>query len=191
MRISVVTAASEYPVTLAEAKAHLRVDDTNEDDLILALIGAATDWAEQYCRRSFMAQTLRLTMDQFPSDEICIPRNPVQSVSSVKYVDQTGTQQTLSTSLYDIDLTEPARIAPVWGTTWPIARNQLGAVTVDFVAGYEAGSPGRDDVPVGIKAAIKLAITDLYEHRSAHMIDQLYCNPAVVGLLSRFRLVKL
>jgi uncharacterized phiE125 gp8 family phage protein len=188
----VTTAAAAQPVSLDEAKAHLRVDSDDEDDLITSLIEAATDLAEQYCRRAFMPASFRLGLDRFPAYDIRLPRNPVISVDSITYLDEGGTERTLSASEYLTDLaSEPARITPTYGNTWPTTRGTIGAVKVNFTAGYSGASPDRDSVPEGVKAAIKLLVADFYQHRSAQSAEALEKNPAVVALLSRFRLLSL
>lgn len=190
--LTVTTPATAQPVSLTEAKAHLRVDSSDEDDLISALIEAATDWAQEYTRRAFVPASFRLGLDCFPAYGIRLPRNPVIRVDSITYLDEGGTERTLSTSEYLTDLdSEPARITPTYGNTWPTTRIQIGAVKVNFTAGYDDASPAQDSVPEGIKAAIKLVLTDLFEHRSAALVQTAERNPAVVSLLSRFRILSL
>ena len=152
------------PVTLAEAKMHLRVDDdsTSEDALILALIRAAREWVEDYCRRSLVSRTITLRMDCFPG-EILLPRGPVSSVTSVQYVDADGATQTVSASNYQTDLySVVARILPVLGVVWPQVKNgAVNSVIVTYVAGYATAT----ELPRSIKAAILLIVGHLFEHR--------------------------
>lgn len=158
--LSVVTPPSTEPVTLVEAKAQLRVDTSDDDDDIEAMISAARSAAEGYTRRALWQQTLKLTLDEFPA-VIRLPRPPVQSVSSIEYVDADGATQTLASSLYRLDSnSEPGRITPAWGETWPTTRHVTGAVTVTYVAGYTASN-----LPPAIKRAILRIISDLYDQR--------------------------
>jgi hypothetical protein len=60
-----VTEPAVNPVTLEEAKAHLRIDSDAEDDLISALITAATRWAEDYCDRTFCYTQWKMSVDSF------------------------------------------------------------------------------------------------------------------------------
>src|SRR5262249_3097068 len=114
--------------------------ELNDDNAIIdSLVTAARDYCERFCGRAFLTQTLKWTMDSFGPDPLeserffafapplsmvhRFPRSPVQSVSSVQYLDTAGTLQTLSSSLYRTDLiTEPARIVPIWGQVWPITQ---------------------------------------------------------------------
>ena len=163
MALKLITPASTYPVTLAEAKLHLRVDTADEDTLITALITAATEMAEQKTGRAIMTQTLELTLDAFP-EAFELTRVPVQSVTSVKYYDTTGTQQTLSNTLYALDAADDfgfAHISPVYGGTWPTTRDQINAVAVRYVAGYADAA----SVPQSIKNWILLMVSTMYANR--------------------------
>ncbi len=94
----VVTAPAESPVSLAEVKVHLRVDDDTEDALLGAMIRGAAETAELYLGRSLMTQTLRLSLDLVSAEPERIPwrsaprivelaRPPVQSIASVSTYD--------------------------------------------------------------------------------------------------------
>ena len=79
-----------------------------------------------------------------------------------KYVDENGSEQTLSSSLYSLDKeSEPARLNPVYGESWKTTQTQNNAVTIEFTAGYA----DADSVPGAIKAAILLLVGFLYENR--------------------------
>jgi uncharacterized phiE125 gp8 family phage protein len=164
MSLKLVTAASTYPVTLAEAKLHLRVDSTDEDTLITALITAATEMCEQATGRALMTQTWLLTLDEFPA-EIELTRVPVQSVTSVTYTDTDGAVQTLSTGsnwrLLDLGDFSFARIVPVYGYEWPATREQNNVVSVQYVAGYANAAA----VPQPIKQWVLLMIASMFDNR--------------------------
>jgi uncharacterized phiE125 gp8 family phage protein len=165
MAIVLITAPAEEPITLAQAKEHLRAtDSTSEDALIATLIRAARQRVENYTWRRLITQTVDYTLDEFcSSDEVIeLPCAPVQSVTHVKYYDTAGVEQTLLSTLYQVDSkSEPARIAPAYAQTWPTIREQLNAVTIRVVCGYGLAAA----VPSVIKAAMLLIIGHLYEHR--------------------------
>jgi len=176
--LKLVTGPSVEPVTLSEAKTHMRVDHDDEDSLISALIVAAReriDGKEGILNRAIIQQTWELTLDDEFPDEIEIPLPPLQSVSSITYVDTDGDTQTLAADQYRvIDSVEPARIVPANDVTWPTPREQTEAIMVKFVAGHEdsGASPQdlADNVPQVIKQAILLTVSHWYEHREAvHM----------------------
>ena len=165
MALKLITAASALAVSLADAKLHLRVDASDEDTLITAMITAATGMAQQKTNRAVMPQTWELTLDAFPS-AFELTRLPAASVTSLKYVDENGTQQTLGSSLYTLDNASdysPAYVVPAYATAWPASRGQANAVALRYVAGYADAASVPDD----IKSWIKMQVTAMFENRSA------------------------
>lgn len=148
---------SGLPYTLAEAKRALDVGDQTDASLdteIQELIAPAVAMVENDSQRALMPQTWQLKLDSFP-DIIELRRPPVTAVSSVTYVDEDGTSQTLAASSYTTDLTSaPALIARE--DTWPPTDERPAAVSVTFTAGY-AG-----EIPREAWAAIGLALQSLY-----------------------------
>jgi uncharacterized phiE125 gp8 family phage protein len=152
--ITQTTAPTEEPVTLAEMKLHLRQDFDTDDDLISGLIAA--------CRRT---ASWTLYLDRWPADRVIRPpRPPLASVTSVKYIDTDGTQQTLASDQYDVDTDlEPGRISEAYGVSWPNHRDQDQAIEIEYVAGFGAASA----VPDIYKAAIKILAGHWYQSREA------------------------
>lgn len=173
--ITLVTAPSVEPVSLKDAKAHLRIDaDKDEEDkLVLATITAARRFAESYCSRSLVQQTFDLKLDCFPSAGVIdVPRPPLVSVTSIVYVDGGGATQTLSASAYQVDAaSEPGRIYPAWGYWWPVVQyGRLNAITIRCVAGYAPSGTSTDyteNIPGEIKSALLMLVGHLYEHRES------------------------
>lgn len=186
MRVRVLTPPATEPLTLAEAKLHLRVDGTDEDDYITALIVAARESAQHELGRALITQTLRLTLDAFPADggiELLMP--PVQSITQVQYVDAAGATQTLLGSAYSLDaVSQPSWLLPAYGTTWPATREQANAVWVDYVAGY--GAAGA--VPQPVKQWMLLAIGDMYANRERSGEKAAVPHGFVAGLLDPYRI---
>ena len=163
MALKLITPPTTFPIDLASAKLHCRVDIADDDTLITALITAATEMAEQKTGRAIMTQTLELTLDAFP-EAFELTRVPVQSVTSVKYYDTTGAQQTLSNTLYALDAADDfgfAHISPVYAGVWPNTRDQINAVAVRYVAGYADAA----SVPQSIKNWILLMVSTMYANR--------------------------
>lgn len=188
MALKVITPPAAEPLTLAEAKAHLRVDGIDEDSYITALIVAARQGAESVTGRALMTQTLELAMDAFP-DLISIPRPPLASITSITYVDEDGVTQTLAPSAYAVNShAQPAAIAPVYGTAWPATRAQANAVLVRYVAGYATAA----DVPQEIKQWMLLRIGMLFENRESVAAGvQFSALPFVDSLLDPYRVWEL
>lgn len=173
MALKLITPPASYPITLVEAKAHVRevVDDFNTE--ITSFIAAATAHAEAFLGRALIDQTLELTIDAFPTNEIQIPRPPLIEIISVKYDDADGDEQTLATSGYVIDdQSEPAWLIPA-SNIWPATFDGINAVRVRYRAGYlNTDSPATENVPADIKAAIKLYVGSLYANREHIVIGQ-------------------
>ena len=203
MPMQLITPPAAEPVSLAEAKLHLRVDFDEDDALIQALISAARQSAEMLTQRQLVTARWRMVLDSFPGSglmgvpagqtftlpahAILIPKSPLQSVVEICYLDMAGVSQVMPSDHYTVDKAcEPGRITPVFGQIWPIALPQIGAVSVIFDAGYGSAA----DVPEGLKSWIKLRLGSLYAHREevASMargrIDPL---PFVDGLLDPYK----
>ncbi|MGQ0589312.1 MAG: head-tail connector protein [Sphingosinicella sp.] len=165
MGLKLITAPALEPVSLAEARAHCRVDLPDDDGLLAGYILAARQWAETYLRRALVTQTFELTLEGF-SPEIVLPRPPHQSVTSIQYLDGAGTLQTLAASEYQVDLSSgslAARIRPAYLKTWPTTRlDSYDAVRVRYVAGYGANPWNGPDA---IRSAILLLLGHLYRFR--------------------------
>lgn len=139
------TGPATEPVSRAEAKRWLRIDDdvTDHDDEIDQLVSEARARAERVTGRALVTQTWKLRLDRFPCYDGAVFVNlpPLASVSSITYVDTDGATQTLSAALYQVDAySQPGRIAPAYDESWPDTREQLNAVTITFVAGVAAAS---------------------------------------------------
>lgn len=167
MAWTVTTAPSIEPVTLTEAKEHLGFDSDAANSTISGMIVAARRKVEELEWRSLITQTITLELDGFPSASgaVYLPRPPLQSITSIQYVDADGETQTLAAADYDVDTTsEPGRVKPSYGNTWPVTREQMNAVTIVYVAGY---GDDRADVPADTRAAIKLLMAHLWTNREA------------------------
>lgn len=170
--------ATVEPLTLAQAKLHLRVTHDADNDLITALIKAARQVAENRLRVSFLTQTWTLELDAWPAGGVIELRNgPVQSVTTLKYYDVDGVQQTLTSGTdYQMDLTSrPARVAVEPGTTWPsVETGRQHPIEVIYTAGYGDAS---SDLDTAIPRGLLLILADLYLNREDSAPTQLYQVP--------------
>jgi len=160
MTLRLITAPTAEPVSLETAKSFLRVDVAADDALITSLLLAAREQGEELSRRAFLTQTWEMTFDDWPSDSLLpMPRPRLQSVTSVKYLDEDAVEATWTD--YTVDArSEPGRI--IFHSLPSAALLESGAITVRFAAGYGATSA---DVPERIKAAILSLVAYWYETR--------------------------
>ena len=179
MNIKILARGTSEPVTLAEAKLHLRVDLSDDDALITAMISAARDMVERYTSRTLIYTAYRLTMDNWPYD-IELPRSPAIEAAAnlvtgiayitprIRYYDGDGNQQTMTYAANDfevlLDNNPPLLVLPPSGM-WPIMYPlQRGAIEIDWIAGYGSASTG---IPQLLRLAIMMLVAHWYEHREA------------------------
>jgi len=179
-RTKIATAAAATPVTLTEAKAHLRVDFSTDDTLITTLINVATEYAEKRLGRALISQTWDMYFNDWDEalandcdgENIYIPFSPLASITHIKYYDTSNVQQTITSTEYDVDIiSEPGlvKLSAAATSGWPALYNRPNAIVVRFVAGYGAAST---NVPETIRAAIKLLISHFYENREGVVTGQ-------------------
>ena len=160
------------PVSLDEAKAHLRVTSADEDAYIASLITAAREWCEGFQQRAYVTQTRKLVLDRFPGGcAIYLPRPPLQSVTSIVYTDSEGAQYTVDADSYIVDTdAEPGRIVLAYGASWPsVTLRPAAGVEITYVAGYGDAS----DVPQKVKQAMLLLVGHWYEQREAVLVGSI------------------
>lgn len=147
--INRTTGPGDDPVTLAEAKAKLRLTGTTHDEELTRQLKAATELTEQATARAIITQSYTVYLDKFPEDPILLHRKPIQSVTSIKYQDEDDVQQTLASSVYIFDQ-HRREITLDYNQTWPNVLEQRNAIEILYVAGYGDASA----VPSAIKEAV-------------------------------------
>jgi uncharacterized phiE125 gp8 family phage protein len=167
------TSPAVEPVTVAEAKAHLRVDVSDDDTYIGTLITAAREWCEQYLDRTLVNTQWVMRFDSFPPDgtqDIELPRPPMSlagttTAVSLTFTSETGGTQAYSTASFRVDRNStPGAVKTLYGQTWPPHLMDDNAVSVTWWAGY--GSAGSS-VPAAVRHAILMVVGILYEKRAA------------------------
>jgi uncharacterized phiE125 gp8 family phage protein len=185
----IVTQPSLEPLTLPEAKLHLRETSDTQDGLIWPLIRVAREEVERLTGRATLTTTYRDVLDAFPpyttaiawSDNrwsgldlatrspyaIHLMRSPLLAVSSVQYYDGDGTLQTLNAANYVTDATmEPGRVAPAAGFSWPATQSRPGAVRINYTAGYATAAA----MPASVIHAMRLLVGHWYENRETVLV---------------------
>jgi uncharacterized phiE125 gp8 family phage protein len=163
------------PVTLTEAKAQCRVDGSDEDTLITSYVKSSRQLVEEYTGTKLVSQTCVLRCSSF-ADLCDLPIAPIASVTSVTYLDTAGTEQTLSTDVYEAILTglEP-HIRLKVNQSWPSVRTASDAIRVTVTAGYST-------VPEPIRHAMLLCISAFFDGRATGDLPE-----GVHSLLSNYR----
>jgi uncharacterized phiE125 gp8 family phage protein len=161
-----LTQPSVEPLTLAEAKAHLREVGTSEDAYITALIPVARQQAENIMRRTIITSSWVKTEDRFPA-AIRLPMGRVQSITEVRYRDPDGVDLVMAPVGYTLDNSgdgRPAWLYPSADYDWPDTWDQPNGVAVTYSAGF---GPTAADVPEPIKQWMLLTIGTHFAHREA------------------------
>jgi len=162
-----VTDPSVEPISLAEAKIYLKVDDTTEDALITLLIKAARIRCEKETGRQLITTVIDHYFDEFPDKDECydflLYGCPVNSITSVKYYDDSDVQQTLANTVYLLDgVSAPARVSLMYGQSWPSTSERANAIEIKTSCGYGAAG---SNVPAALIAGMYLHLGHLYENR--------------------------
>lgn len=165
MAYKIIEDVETEPVTLEEARTHLRIEPFGtpavhpDDDYIEMLITSARQWCEEYTGKILATKTVEIAYDDFPENAIELPPSPVSSIVSVKYVDTSGAEQTVSSSLYAVDSYQlPNFLLLTYGNEWPETLGTPNNVKIRMVVGSTINMP--------IKSAILLLVGSLYENRS-------------------------
>lgn len=178
-------------VTLAEAKAHCRIDDADSDGVLTNLINAAESYLDGYSGilgRALVNQTWVQNYDSF-CDRMSLPVGIASSITTMKYYDTSNVQQTLASSVYQLltdDLGSYVTLKP--SQVWPQPYSREDAVEITWVSGYGAAA---SNVPAAIRAAALLLVGHWYENRENVVIGQTVAElpMAVNSLLAPFRRV--
>lgn len=194
MALKIITPPATEPISLEEMMNFSRIATDADVITMEAMITTARQEAEKITRRQLITATWELRLDRFPggsqfgpryiqagppnelipgrgeADTIYLPMPPLQSVTTLKYLDSANVEQTLTENTdYLVDTySEPARITPAYGEVWPTIYPVIHAVRIRFVAGYGANDT---DVPESIRQWIKVCAGNLYENRELDIVS--------------------
>ncbi|MDR3373170.1 MAG: head-tail connector protein [Ancalomicrobiaceae bacterium] len=192
MTAALISPPATEPVLLAEAKAHLKVEIADDDDLIGALITAARVHVEAATRRVLITQSWRIYRDDWPdSGEIALPVTPLQSVDEVIVYDSVGEPVTLSAAKYQVDIASiPARLRLKASPATVKPGEPLNGIEIDVTAGYGASGVA---VPQPLRLAIMVLVARWYEFRDATAIGTVPASvaPGFEALIAPYRVLRL
>ncbi|CDZ43189.1 Bacteriophage QLRG family DNA packaging [Neorhizobium galegae bv. officinalis] len=163
--VSVKTRPTAELVPLATLKSWLSVEHSDDDALLGQMLRGAIDRIDgpQGIGVAMMRQTWRKSMDAFRSC-IHLPGAPVKGISAITYLDPDGQPQTVEAADFHLDTdSEPARLVPAAGKSWPATACMPGAVKVD----YELGETDPSAVPGDLIDAVALLVAHRYQNREA------------------------
>lgn len=188
MSIEIITPATLFPVTLDEAKAHLRVDFDEDDTYINSLIKSATATAENYLNYKLLSTTVKEYRSAFEKEmRLCFPN--VTAISEIKYLDSSETETDATITDFALLSTfRPSRLILKTGKELPSTFSRPDAVRIIYVTGKATAT----EIDSSIKHAILLIVGDYYENREdIHHVGRtnyLRVRPASQRLLDPFRL---
>ena len=193
METTLKTAPVAEPISLDEAKRHVRIDidETDHDDYLQDLITVAREQVETITWRKLVTQTWYAYLQEWPRGKyIELPFGKLQTVTAVKYTDVDGDESTQDNTEYIVGTDyQKGRITLADGYTWPSETlYPSNPIEVEFVCGYGLAV----SVPPQIKHAIKMIISELFENRETSIIGVSFQEMEIVNnLLSNFRLNEL
>ncbi|MGD9866731.1 MAG: head-tail connector protein [Hyphomicrobiales bacterium] len=189
MALLLTTPPAVEPLSLAEAKAHLRLDGDDEDALVTSLIATARTHVERTLDLALLTQGWSLLLDRWPdAGPVGIPLAPVQSVTSVEVADAGGGKETFAAEHYFLDAAStPARLTPTGSQPWPRPGRRAAGIEIAFTAGF---GDEADDVPPPIRQALLLLAAHWFETREPVSLAGAVEVPATVAaLLAPYRRV--
>jgi uncharacterized phiE125 gp8 family phage protein len=190
MALVMTSAPALEPVTVAEAKAHLRVDGEAEDTLIASLILTSRLHIETAVGLALITQSWRLQLDRWPDGrDVELPLRPLQSVDEVRLIDAAGDPTIITASQYLVDV---ASMLPrlVRRSALPQPGQEARGIEIDITAGY---GDAAGDVPAPLRQALLLLVAHWYEHRDPIEIgaDDMAVPSVVSELLAPFKVPRL
>lgn len=207
-----VTPPAVEPVTLAQAKAHMRITDADSDSFIIPLIREAREILEQISGLALITQGWLLTIDNWPGGlggpwwsgtrvgsinelygglaTIELPCYPLQTVDSVTTYDQANlaTVVNIANTFYVDTQSRRGRLALKSGAVWPTALRQISGVQIAYTAGY---GDTHVAVPEPLKRAIRVMVMYLFEHRGNCGARDAYNKSGAAEILRLYRDVRI
>jgi uncharacterized phiE125 gp8 family phage protein len=188
MSALLLTAPAVEPLSLAEAKAFLRVETSDDDDVIGALIASARGHVEAQTRRALITQSWRLAIDAWPDDgRLAVLPAPLQALTAARVYDFSNVAQALDTAGFVLDKGASVLLFTPWSL--PAPGRAAAGIELDLTVGYGAAAA---DVPEPLRQAIRLLIAHWYENRGLVAAGTTTVLPSTVAaLIAPYRMLSL
>ncbi len=171
VQVTTPPAALPVPLSLARAQCNIEPNNTIDDEQLTFYLNAACEDFQRWTGCCLVTQTLTMTSDDFPYPflELYIPNFPIQSITSLTYLDSGGNVTTVPTSVYSLDnaMRQP-KLYLKWAQFWPPQRPIQNAIRLTFVAGYGTLADSPQTIPYAAQRAILLLTEHYYSHRAAY-----------------------
>jgi uncharacterized phiE125 gp8 family phage protein len=178
------------PLALADAKAFLRVEHADDDDVIAALVAGARIHIEAQTRRALITQSWRLVRDAWPADgRIAAAPAPLRSVTAARVYKDDGTTTDIDTQAFVLDTASAPGVIAF--APWSLAQpgRAVGGIEIEFEAGY---GDTAADVPEPLRQALRLLLSHWYENRGLVADHVVALLPATVAaLIAPYRVLSL
>lgn len=189
MAAILLSAPALEPLTMAEAKAYLRVETGDDDAVIASLIAAARSHVEAMTRRALIAQTWRYVFDAWPPDgRLRLRTGPLRALIAARVFDAGGNASVIDTASFVLDKAADVIASPAWALPQP-GRTAAG-IELDIQLGYGSAA---SDVPDALRHAIRVLVAHWYDNRGQVAIGQsVPMMPAsATAILNSFRVLSL
>jgi uncharacterized phiE125 gp8 family phage protein len=195
------------PVSVADLKSQLRIDDSTEDALLATYIEAARGLIEEFTGLAFIAQEWRLTLDHWPAGrepwwdgiqqgaigdlyqrgraaEVFMPRYPLAQVDEIRVFDLDGSPTVVNVAdTFIVDTAQrPGRLVLKFGATWPVVLENATGIEIEYTAGYTAAAV----VPAPMRLAVLQMAAYMYEHRGDCAGADAYAKSGAKSLIAPF-----
>ena len=204
-----ITPPALEPLTLAEAKAHLRLDTGDEDALVASLIVAARQLVEAHTGRALIAQAWRLVLDDWPTrntfaltpgpfvplgstpnpNTLTLPLGPLISLDAIRVYDAFNVATPLAASTWYVDA-QPGGARLQFTTAPREPGRAIAGIEIDVTVGY---GPAASDVPEALRLAMRMLVARWFEARGDAATDsgQAQIPTHIAALLQPFRAMRL